>query len=64
VALRHFILIQCFLSFNAFDIESLGSGIGIYSRLYQVCEETQSLETTTNTESFGDSGHIIYWLVL
>lgn len=38
-------LFSAFLSFNAFDIESLGSGIGIFSGLYQVSPVTQSIET-------------------
>jgi NADH-ubiquinone oxidoreductase chain 2 len=38
-------LFSAFLSFNAFDIESLGTGIGIYSGLYQVSPITQSIET-------------------
>lgn len=38
-------LFSAFLSFNALYIESLGSGIGIYSGLYHVSTITQSIET-------------------
>lgn len=38
-------LFCAFLSFNALYIESLGSGVGIYSGLYHVSTITQSIET-------------------
>jgi len=38
-------LLCAFLSFNVLYIESLGSGIGIFSGLYQVSPITQSIET-------------------
>lgn len=38
-------LFSAILSFNVLYIESLGSGIGIYSGLYQVSPITQSIET-------------------
>jgi len=38
-------LFSAFLSFNVLYLESLGSGIGIFSGLYQVSPITQSIET-------------------